>query len=45
VPGGEVGRLGRVTEFEVLGEQLRKVIRDLDEIRGDLAGIEEVQDT
>ncbi|HET6659468.1 MAG TPA: hypothetical protein VFH16_06090 [Rubrobacter sp.] len=44
MPGGEVGRLGRVTEFEVLGEQLRKVIRDLDEVRGDLAGIEEVQD-
>jgi hypothetical protein len=31
--------------FQVLAEQLHKVIRDLDEVRGDLAGVEEVQDT
>ena len=31
--------------FRVPVEQLRKVIRDLDEVRGDLAGVEEMQDT
>ena len=41
----EAARSGeRQDTFQVPAEQLYKVIRDLDEVRGDLAGVEEVQD-
>ena len=41
----EVARSGEGQDtFPVPAEQLCKVIRDLDEVRGDLAGVEEVQD-